>query len=173
MLTIRAINNDAEIAACADFMTGSEPWLTLGRTHADAVRLLTDATRERYVAVDADTLVGFIVLNMHGALVGYIQTVCVAPDRRGHAIGTALVQFAETRIFRDHPNVFLCVSSFNSGAQKLYARLGYDVIGEIPDFLVPGHSEFLMRKTRGPISTYLATQTAVIPPSTDKICPVT
>lgn len=155
MLRFRTIANTAEIETCAQFMSGSEPWLTLARTHADAVRLLADTSRERYVALDADQLVGFIVLNMHGSLVGYIQTVCVAPEKRGQSIGTALVRFAEERIFREHPNVFMCVSSFNSGARKLYAHLGYHEIGEIKNFLVPGHSEFLLRKTRGSISTYL------------------
>jgi ribosomal protein S18 acetylase RimI-like enzyme len=152
-VAIRAMAAE-EIELCAGFMSSSEPWLTLGRTRNDALRLLADETRERYVALNGETLAGFIVLNMNGSLVGYIQTVCVAPERRGESIGTALVAFAEERIFRDHPNVFMCVSSFNIEARKLYARLGYQEIGEIKDFLVPGHSEFLLRKTRGSIGTY-------------------
>jgi ribosomal protein S18 acetylase RimI-like enzyme len=47
--------------------------------------------------------------------------------------------------------VFLCVSSFNERAQKLYQRLGYERVGELPDYVVKGYSEILMRKTRGPI----------------------
>lgn len=49
----------------------------------------------------------------------------------------------------DHPNVFLCVSSFNPDARRPYQRLGYEYIGELKDFIVTGHSELIYRKTRG------------------------
>jgi ribosomal protein S18 acetylase RimI-like enzyme len=70
---------------------------------------------------------------MRGPLRGYIQTVCVAAEHRGRGIGTDLVRWAERRIRRDSPHVFLCVSSFNSGAQRLYERLGYRAVGRLPD----------------------------------------
>jgi ribosomal protein S18 acetylase RimI-like enzyme len=65
-----------------------------------------------------------------------------------------MMRFAEERIFRQSPNVFLCVSSFNRRAQKFYERLGYACVGELTDFLVPGHSEILLRKTRGPLLAF-------------------
>jgi len=58
--------------------------------------------------------------------------------------------FAEERILRQSPNVFLCVSSFNHRAKTFYKLLGYQRVGELPDFLVQGQVEILMRKTRGP-----------------------
>jgi len=71
-----------------------------------------------------------------------------APQPR---LGRQLIAFAEERIFRESPNVFLCVSSFNSDARRLYERLGYELIGELRDYLVRGSSELLMRKTIGPL----------------------
>src|SRR6185295_393094 len=91
-----------------------------------------------------------IILTMRGALVGFIQTVCVDAVTRGSGLGTRLVAFAEERIFRQTPNVFLCVSSFNPRARALYERLGYEVIGELKDYIIEGASEILMRKTLGP-----------------------
>ncbi len=41
---------------------------------------------------------------------------------------------------------FLCVSSFNDGARRLYERLGYQYIRELRDHLMPGASELLYRK---------------------------
>ena len=112
---------------------------------------LTDPGREIYVAVDK-AILGFIILNTRmGPFSGYIQTICVAPEARGSGVGSQLVAFAEERIFRDGPNVFLCVSSFNPRARALYERLGYETIGELRDFLIDGASEILMRKTRGPL----------------------
>lgn len=46
--------------------------------------------------------------------------------------------------------MFLCVSDFNPRARALYERLGYELVGELPDFLVRGQAELLYRKTRGP-----------------------
>ncbi|HSB35471.1 MAG TPA: GNAT family N-acetyltransferase [Thermoanaerobaculia bacterium] len=132
-------------------MAASEPWITLKRDFAASLRILRDTSKERYVAFVGDALAGFLILSMRGAFVGYIQTVCAAPGFRGRGVGTALVEFAERRVFRESPNVFLCVSSFNPGARRLYERLGYVFVGELTDYLVAGHSELLYRKTIGPV----------------------
>lgn len=62
--------------------------------------------------------------------------------------------FAEKRIFSETPNAFICVSSFNSSAQKLYERLGYEVIGELKDYIISGYSEILLRKTIAPLTEF-------------------
>jgi ribosomal-protein-alanine N-acetyltransferase len=87
---------------------------------------------------------------MQGGFIGYIQTIGVAPEWRSRGIGRRLVAFAEERIFRDSPNVFICVSSFNPDAQRFYRSLGYEVIGDLKDFIVHGYSEILLRKTIAP-----------------------
>jgi ribosomal protein S18 acetylase RimI-like enzyme len=150
-LAIRPLQTREEAEACARTMAQTEPWITLGRDYEACLRVVLDETRERYVALDGATLAGFVILNLKGAFVGYIQTVCAAPLYRGRGTGSALVAFAEERIFRDHRNVFLCVSDFNPGARRLYERLGYRLVGELTDYLVAGRSELLLRKTRGPL----------------------
>lgn len=132
-------------------MSTSEPWLTIGRTYEESRALIENPSREVYLAFEGDEFRGFIVLLMHGAFVGYIQIVAVMPEARGRGVGTELIRFAEERIFSTFPNVFLCVSSFNPRARALYERLGYQLIGELRDFLISGQSEFLLRKTIGPI----------------------
>ena len=52
--------------------------------------------------------------------------------------------------------MFLLVSSFNASAQGFHQRLGYQKIGEITDATIRGHSEFMMRKTMGPVSEFKA-----------------
>jgi len=153
-LSIRLLETSAEAHACATLLAASEPWRTLRRDHQACLRSLEDPSRERYVAYQDGHLVGCLVLNLLGPFVGYLQIVAVAPECRGSGLGSALVAFAEARIFREHPNVFLCVSSFNHGARRLYERLGYTVVGELPDFIQAGYSEFLLRKTLGPCDTY-------------------
>jgi len=153
-LEIRPLASEAEAVACARMMSATDPWKTLRRDQATCLRMLQDVGRERYAAVRDGALVGFLVLNVRGAFVGYLQTICIDESFRGTGLGTQLIAFAEERIFREWPNVFLCVSSFNPDARRLYERLGYRAIGTLTDYVVTGSDEILMRKTRGPLNGY-------------------
>lgn len=152
-LAIRPLATREEAEACARMMAGTEPWITLRRDYEACLRVVLDETRERYVAYRGDRLAGLLILNVKGAFVGYIQTVCAASGLRGTGVGTGLVAFAEERIFRDFRNAFICVSDFNHGARRLYERLGFRLVGELTDYVVAGHSELLLRKTIGPLFT--------------------
>jgi ribosomal protein S18 acetylase RimI-like enzyme len=158
--TIRTLSGDAEARACAELMSSSDPWRRLGRTFDESYRIVCDPAREVYVAAagspDAEPpVVGFVVVIMQGAFVGYIQTVAVHEAWRGRGLGSELIAFAEQRIFREKPNVFICASSFNPDAQRLYERLGFQVVGELTDYFVRGHSEILLRKTIGPLAEHV------------------
>jgi len=155
-LTIRPLGEDADARRCARLMSSSEPWITLGRGYEESLKLLNDPTRESYVARLGTEIVGFVILNMVGAFTGYIQTVCVAPEHRNRGIGRELIAFAEKRIWRDSPNVFMCVSDFNPGARRLYERLGYKVVGELTDYVIKGRSEILLRKSTGSLRDHHA-----------------
>jgi ribosomal protein S18 acetylase RimI-like enzyme len=152
--SISPLQTEDDARACARLMAASEPWITLGRSYEGSLGIIQDPSREVYVARDETGLAGFLILCMSGALVGYIQTICIAPTRRGRGLGSRLVEFAEQRILQVSPNVFMCVSSFNLDARRLYERLGYKVIGELTDYIVRGHSEFLLRKTLGPLTGF-------------------
>jgi ribosomal protein S18 acetylase RimI-like enzyme len=91
---------------------------------------------------------------MHGPFAGYIQLLCVRAAAQRHGLGQALVGWAEERIHRVSPNVFICVSSFNTRARTLYERLGYEYVGTLKNFVVAGYDEILLRKSIGPLSTF-------------------
>ena len=154
LLDIHTLQGTEKAETCARLMAASEPWITLGRTYESCLQTVTDPTREVYVAMMQAEVAGFIILNMHGAFVGYIQTLCIAPAWRSRGLGARLIKFAEKRIFAEAPNVFICVSSFNPRAKALYERLGYQTVGELTDYIVPGHSEILLRKTVGSLTTF-------------------
>lgn len=139
------------VDVCARLMATSDPWLKLGRTYEDGVRLLQNPLAELYIAHEGETVIGFALLLMYGALRGYIQSIGILPQWRGRGMGSRLLQAVEARVFSETPNVFLCVSSFNHDAQRWYQRMGYQVVGELKDYLVAGYSEILMRKTIGPL----------------------
>jgi len=151
---IRRLEQTADAEVCARMMADSEPWITLRRDYDASLKILTDPSREVYLAIVGDEIVGFTVINMHGAFVGYLQSVCVAPLWRGKGIGSELMDYVEKRILSETPNVFICVSSFNARVQKLYERRGYEVVGELKNWIVSGHSEILLRKSIAPLTEF-------------------
>lgn len=143
----------ADRAWAAELMATSEPWLTLGRGRADALKLLRNRRKQCFVVRCEGERAAFLVLDLHGPLGGYLQTIGVAPEMRGRGVGSAALRWAEARVFEQHRNCLLCVSSFNRAAQRLYRRAGYQVVGRLRDYVVAGHDEILMRKTLGPLSS--------------------
>ena len=92
--------------------------------------------------------VGFVWYVKCGAFdrSGYIKLIGVKPERRGNSIGRGLMQHAEAILFASSPDIFLLVSDFNHDARKFYARLGYNQVGAIPDYVMPGITELILHK---------------------------
>jgi ribosomal protein S18 acetylase RimI-like enzyme len=153
-LEIKKLRSKAEARVCAQIMATSEPWITLKRNYDEALKIVLNPLREVYVAVVKTEIIGFIILQMEGTFTGYIQTIVIKEGWRSRGLGSRLIAFAEKRIFRKKPNVFMCVSSFNKKAQKLYRRLGYEKVGVLKNFIVNGHDEILLRKTMGPLEKF-------------------
>jgi len=154
---IRKLQNIPEAEVCAGLMSSLEPWVTLKRNYDTSLKIITDPAREVYLALAGEEIAGFTILVMHGALVGYIQSICVAPEWRNKGIGSQLMTFAEGRIFKEASNAFIMVSSFNPDAKRLYHRLGFETIGELEDYIIPGQSEFLLRKSISPLTEFKPT----------------
>lgn len=138
-------------SAAAALMAGSDPWLRLGISYKSCLRNIDTPYRELHGAAAGGKVLGLVVITMYGTFKGYIQALCVAPEARGQGLGEKLMRYAERRIRRESPNVFLCVSSFNKGAIRFYRRLGYRKAGLLKDFLVKGSDELLLRRTWGPL----------------------
>src|SRR5215472_13533816 len=117
---IRRLRTLSEIKTCVRKLLRSEPWVTLRSDYKTTLTALRDKKKEVFLARVDERAAGFVVLNLTGPLRGYIHLLCVWPEWRGRGVGRKLLAFAETRILREGPNVFLCVSSFNTGAQRLY-----------------------------------------------------
>lgn len=154
-MKIARLTSEKDKRAAAALMAASDPWLALGLDARACLRGLAAPGREIYAARSAGEFAGFVVLTMFGTFRGYVQTLFVAPAARGGGVGEALMAFAERRVFSETPNLFLCVSSFNKGAQRFYRRLGYAKAGVLKDFIIKGADELLLRKTLGPLRSYV------------------
>lgn len=139
---------------CAERMATNEPWITLQRNYEDSLKLLQDPISEVYLLRDDQQRIGFVMIKMKGSFTGYLQTIVISEQARGKGIGEAAIRYIEELIFESSPNVFICASSFNIGAQKLYQKLGYEVIGVLKDYILKGYDEVFMRKTRGTLHDF-------------------
>jgi ribosomal protein S18 acetylase RimI-like enzyme len=135
-------------------MFKTDPWITLGMDQARCRSAFDGECKEVYVLKEGDAIAGFAILQVCGSFKGYIQTLCVDEAWRGQGLGTRLLEFCEQRILKISPNIFICVSSFNTSAIKLYERFGFKLVGELKDFVKAGFSELLLRKTFGPMVGY-------------------
>ncbi|TAL80176.1 MAG: GNAT family N-acetyltransferase [Bacteroidetes bacterium] len=131
-------------------MSKTDPWITLGMNFDHCLRAFDGSCKEIYVVESGKDIAGFVIIQICGTFSGYIQTICISEHYRGRGFGTKLLKFCEERILKFSPNVFICVSSFNKGAIKLYYEFGFKLVGELDNFVKEGFTEILLRKTVGP-----------------------
>ena len=139
-----------KIKVCAMMMAKTDPWITLEMDFNKCLKAFEGQCKEIYVVETENEILGFVILQVCGSFSGYIQTICIGYDHRGKGYGKKLLQFCEERILKISPNIFICVSSFNKGAFRLYKEFGFEVIGELNNFVKKGFTELLMRKSFGP-----------------------
>jgi ribosomal protein S18 acetylase RimI-like enzyme len=155
-MSFKIIKTDSiqDFEICASFMEVSEPWISLGMNMDQCLLAFQGNEKTIYTLTAADSIQGFIILQQSGTFKGYIQTICIKPEERGKGYGTALLQFAEALIFQYSPNIFICVSNFNNKALALYQKFGFEIVGQLPNFVKEGFTEILCRKTIGPMVGY-------------------
>jgi len=154
-MLIRPIQAD-DIGVLANLMVATPLWQRYGVTVASATARLhqgftqnaTIAVAETQSATGQPQLGGFIWYVTHGAFQrgGYVLLIGVQPTLRSQGIGAALMHHAEQAMYAEVASIFLLVSDFNAAAQRFYQRLGYQRVGAIPDFVLPGVSELIFYK---------------------------
>ncbi len=139
----------SHIPACREIVAASDPWKRLGEG-IDFSSVLSRASThfKAYVCIVENKAAGFIIFapNPVFAQGGYLRALGVAPSMRKRGIGRKLLAFAEKATARRSRNFYLCVSSFNRRAQAFYRALGYTKVGNIPELIAAGASEYIFWK---------------------------
>jgi len=137
---------DADCEWCARLMASTDPWITLGRSYEQCLARCRQPELMLHVIRVSEQPRGFVLIHPTG-LAGspYIATIAISEESRGQGLGAALLDFAE-QYFPEARHIFLCVSSFNVAARRLYERRGYSQAGELKDYVIAGASEILMHK---------------------------
>lgn len=152
--TVKITYDPEDFGICALMMSKTDPWITLGMDYKQCLNAFEGECKEIYLVISGNDIAGFVILQVCGTFSGYIQTICIAEEYRGKGYGTKLLQFCEERILKFSPNVFICVSSFNEGAARLYYEFGFKLVGALENFVKEGFTELLLRKTVGPRAGY-------------------
>ncbi len=138
--------------AVMDLLTDSDPWKRLAyRAHDwDSYFTPLPQGRDSYVVVQNGRVAGIAVVRQKFLLGDYIELLAVADWVRGKGLGRQLLAHVEAAVFARTKNLFACVSDFNDQARHFYNKQGYQEIGPMPNLLIPGSAEILLRKTIGP-----------------------
>ena len=149
--TIRSYRSEDRTTIVA-MLAVSEPWKKLGYGETDWKKLFDPlpAGREGFVIESGGAVAGFALLRPKFLMGDYLELLVVAPSARSHGLGSALLAHIEGVVLARVKNLFACVSDFNTEARQFYKKNGYQEIGPMPNFLVPGSAEILLRKTVGP-----------------------
>jgi ribosomal protein S18 acetylase RimI-like enzyme len=131
-------------------MASTDPWITLGRKLEDCRARCLHPEYVLLVAKRDGEPCGFVLMHPRG-LAGspYIASIAIAEGSRGQGVGSTILDHAE-QYFHGSRHIFLLVSSFNGRARRLYERRGYQVVGELQDYVIKGASETLMHKRLAP-----------------------
>ncbi|HKT33317.1 MAG TPA: GNAT family N-acetyltransferase [Nitrospira sp.] len=143
-----AADRESVIRLLAD----SDPWKTLGYDDKDWSRIFCPVpqARETFVAQTDGRITGIAIVREKFLLGDYLELLGVAGWARHQGAGKQLLAHVESLVFARTKNLFACVSDFNTGARDFYRKQGFQEIGPMPNFLIPGSAEILLRKTAGP-----------------------
>ena len=139
-------------AAVVELLADADPWKRLGYQAKDWDSYFTPLPqgRDSFVVEQDGRVAGIAVVRQKFLLGDYLELLGVADWARGKGLGGLLLTHVEEAVFSRAKNLFTCVSDFNDRARHFYKQKGYREIGPMPNLLIPGSAEILLRKTSGP-----------------------
>jgi ribosomal protein S18 acetylase RimI-like enzyme len=148
---VRPMTEEDRVAVI-ELLAASDPWKRLGYQAKDWDNYFTPLPqgRDSYVVDHNGRVSGIAILRQKFLLGDYLELLGVADWARGKGLGGQLLAHVEAAVFARTKNLFACVSDFNDQARLFYKKQGYQEIGPMPNFLMPGSAEILLRKTSGP-----------------------
>lgn len=149
---VRPMTSD-DRAAVIELLVDADPWKLLGYGAGDWDHYFTPLPqgRDSYVVDHNGKVAGIAVVRQKFLLGDYLELLGVADWARGKGLGKRLLTRVESAAFSREKNLFACVSDFNDQARHFYEKQGYQEVGPLPNLLIPGSAEILLRKTIGSV----------------------
>jgi ribosomal protein S18 acetylase RimI-like enzyme len=128
-----------------------QPPLRFGRGYMR--RLVSSEDAATWIAEEDGRMAGFAIVEWSGeagAIAAYIQTIEVAPERRGRGVGGELMRRMEQSAQAAGARViWLHVDAENAGAIRLYEAHGYRREGREANYYPRGRAALIYVKERG------------------------
>lgn len=126
-----------------------DPWARAGYDGAKLAAFFArgEEAAPRYRILCGESLAGAMVVRepwLHGP---YLNLIGLLPPFHGAGIGSLTLDWMEARARgAGNRNLWLCVSSYNDAARRLYERHGFRLTARLPDLALDATEELLMRK---------------------------
>ena len=133
----------------AESLAAIDPWARLGYGAAALARYLErhDPALTRFVIERGDSSAAGILALRHPWLRGpYIELFAILPAHQGHGLGRSVMDWAADQAAQVAPNLWACVSDFNTAARAFYAANGFAEVAPLDGLVSPGQAEMLLRR---------------------------
>jgi ribosomal protein S18 acetylase RimI-like enzyme len=114
-------------------------------------RLIQSRNAATWIAEQDGLICGFAIVEwvrVKREIVACIQTIEVAPDRRGQGVGGELLRRVEgSARAACARQIWLHVDAENAAAIRLYQASGYQIEGRRENYYPPGRAALICRKT--------------------------
>jgi ribosomal protein S18 acetylase RimI-like enzyme len=134
--------------ALSAFLADMDPWLTLGYRPSVLHRYLTrpDPALSRQAVFMKDSLAGVVCIRYPWLCGASLELLALLAGFQGKGAGAEILEWLEAQARRLAPNLWATVSSFNTEAQRFYARHGFETAAYLEDLIQSGFDEILLRK---------------------------
>ena len=124
------------------------PWAhyAFGPGRITAAFKSSDDGAVRYQIECGGDLAGAAIIQCPWLAGPYLQMLAVVPAHQNRGIGAIFLAWYEEETRGHFRNLWLCVSAFNTEAQRLYRAHGYERIATLESLIRDGDDEHLMRK---------------------------
>lgn len=138
-----------DCARLAEVIVAMPPWSVMNYP-ADAMRSFLEAsgdTVSRYRLEQRGEDGGIVSIRYPWLKGPYLELLALLPNFQGKGLGTNILRWIERETVRlEARNLWVCASSFNHGALRLYEGYGFQRVATLPGLVVDGYDEILLRK---------------------------
>jgi GNAT superfamily N-acetyltransferase len=126
-----------------------EPWSVMAYPAEKLARFLEtpDGAASRYCVSAANRDAGVVSVRPRWLKGPYLELLALLPPAQNRGIGSRIMAwFEETALADGARNLWVCASSFNEPALRFYARHGFKPVATLPNLVMDGYEEILLRK---------------------------
>ncbi|MGH1417528.1 MAG: GNAT family N-acetyltransferase [Hyphomicrobiaceae bacterium] len=138
-----------DIPDLATEFANMDPWLQLGMGYDHLARFFatSQSSRARKVVVIDRQLSGLVITEGPWLFGTYLKFFGIFKDKQARGIGSVLLHhLIDQAREQGVRNYWVMTSAFNHDAVRLYQRHGFARVALLPDLIVTGDDEILMRQ---------------------------